>query len=86
MIEAQERLAKDQEKKVEVNVVILQSLLDLQKHGQLGTSHGEIQEEKTNGADGIRSQKGYRMDCDDTVKRGRPLGTPERRATTQILF
>lgn len=52
LIESKERVAKAQENQVEVNAVILQSFSYLHKHGQLGTSHGDRQEEKTNGEDG----------------------------------
>lgn len=86
LIEPQERLAKPQEKQAEVNVVILQSLSDLQKQEQVGISHGDREEERTNSANGSRSQKKHKMDRDDTVKSGRFLETPNRRASLHGFY
>ena len=85
-IEAKERLEKSQEKQVEVNAFILQILCDLQKHVQLGTSHGDKQEENINGEYESWSKKRYMMDRDDTIKSGRLLSTPDQRATTHGYY
>jgi hypothetical protein len=47
----------------------------LQKKGQLGIRHEDRQEEKSNGADGSRSLKIYRKECDDIIKVARSLST-----------
>lgn len=59
--------------------MILQSLLELQIHGQLRIS--QEKEEKTNGSYGSRSRSGYRLDRGDTVRGGRSLDTPDRRTS-----
>jgi len=48
----------------------------LQRQGLLRISHG--QEERTNGAYGSSSQRGYRFDRDDTIRDGRFLDTPDK--------
>lgn len=48
-----EKIVQAQEKQVEVNLILLQSLSNLQRQGPLWISHGH--EDKTNGAYGSRS-------------------------------
>lgn len=86
MIEADEKLAKAQEKQVEVNVVILQRLSELHKQGILGSNHGDREKEKTNEADGSRSQRSHRLDRDDIVKSGIILDTPDKMTSTQGFY
>ena len=54
LIKAHERLSIAQDKKAEFNAMILQSLSDLQKQGQLRISHAYMHQQKTNGAYGSR--------------------------------
>ena len=79
IIQSQERLAKAQEKQVEVNAMILQSLSDLKRQGQQRISYG--QEEGKNGAYGSRSHGGHMLDRDDTIKGVRWMDTPDRRGS-----
>lgn len=65
------------EKQVEVNAMILQSLLDLQQQGPHRINYEH--ENKTNGAYGSRSHGGHRLDRDDTIRDARLLDTPDRR-------
>ncbi len=86
LIEPSKWLTRAQEKQAEVNAMILQSLLEFWKQGHMGNKHGYRQEEKTNGADGSKSQRRHRLDREDTMKSGRFLDTPNRRTSTYEFY
>ena len=66
------KIMQAQEKQVEVNAILLQSL-----QGPLQINHGH--EDKTNGAYGNRSHIRHRSDRSDTIRDGRVLDTLDRR-------
>ena len=72
-----DRIIQSKEKQAKVNVILLQSLLDLQRQGPLRISHR--QDDKNNGAYGSRSPGRHMSDKSDTVRDGMLLDTPNRR-------
>jgi len=78
-------MLREQGRKVEENVVILQIISELQRKNQydLGASHrvrkislGQgKQEERIDGADGSKSRKRHRLASEDTMRGGTPLST-----------
>jgi len=72
------------EKQEKVNVVILQSISDLQGQGPLIISHG--QEDRSNGAYGSRSHGGHMLDRDERVRYGRFLDRLDRQGSRHGIY
>lgn len=84
IIQSKEKISKAQERQAKVNVIILESLSDLQREGQQQISYGN--EEKTNEAYGTMSHGGNESDRDDMVIDDRSLDTLDRRGNGYELY
>ena len=78
------RIIQAQEKQANVNVILLQSLSDLQRQGSLQISHGH--EDSTNGAYSSRSPSRHGSDRSNIVRDGRFLDAPYRRGDEYMYY
>lgn len=71
------KIMQEQEKQVEVIVILIQSFSELQRQGPLHITHE--QEDRNIGAYGSRSYGGQMLDINDMIRDGKLLDIPDRR-------